>query len=204
MDRRTVCVFVGAYRSGVVRGLAGDLRRSFAHRTLCGAAYPTATNRHYIPWNIVICHAADINEHCRKPSRHSPVRDKALFRSSRRLWKHFSRVKRTIRFYDISAVGPSCCAAQRPGAFTTLARKAMLPLSMRTTSTHCCARSSSSARSVSPDFSPRGEPRLKVSIMNIRAATPQINRFGTDAERGQSSEWEAVIVEKLRLLWSKV
>jgi len=32
----------------------------------------------------------------------------------------------------------------------------------------------------------------------------QINRFGTDAERGQSSEWEAVVVEKLRVLWSKV
>ncbi len=56
----------------------------------------------------------------------------------------------------------------------------------------------------SPDFSPRGERRLKVSMVNIRTATPQINRFGTDAERGQSSEWEAVIVEKLRVLWSKV
>ena len=55
----------------------------------------------------------------------------------------------------------------------------------------------------SPDFSPRGEPRLKVSMVNIRTATPQINRFGTDAERGQSSEWEAVVVEKLRVLWSK-
>ena len=30
-------------------------------------------------------------------------------------------------------------------------------------------------------------------------ATPQINRFGTDAERGQLSEWEAIIVEKLRM-----
>jgi hypothetical protein len=45
---------------------------------------------------------------------------------------------------------------------------------------------------------------LKVSVVNIRTATPQINRFGTDAERGQSSEWEAVVVEKLRVLWSKV
>ncbi|MCA1851103.1 MAG: hypothetical protein LC647_01530 [Beggiatoa sp.] len=54
----------------------------------------------------------------------------------------------------------------------------------------------------SPDFSPRGEPRLKVSMVNIRTATPQIHRFGTDTERGQSSEWEAVIVEKLRVLWS--
>jgi heme peroxidase len=52
----------------------------------------------------------------------------------------------------------------------------------------------------SPDFSPRGEPRLKVSMVNIKTATPQINRFGMDAERGQSSEWEAVIVEKLRVL----
>jgi hypothetical protein len=41
-------------------------------------------------------------------------------------------------------------------------------------------------------------------MVNIRTATPQINRFGTDAERGQLSEWEAVIVEKLRVLWSKV
>jgi hypothetical protein len=48
-----------------------------------------------------------------------------------------------------------------------------------------------------------GEPRLKVSMVNIRTATPQINRFGTDAERGQLSEWEAVVVEKLRVLWSK-
>jgi len=40
-------------------------------------------------------------------------------------------------------------------------------------------------------------------MVNIRTATPQINRFGTDAERGQSSEWEAVVVEKLRVLWSK-
>jgi hypothetical protein len=54
----------------------------------------------------------------------------------------------------------------------------------------------------SPDFSPRGEPRLKVSMVNIRTARPQIHRFGTDAERGQSGEWEAVIVEKLRVLWS--
>ena len=59
------------------------------------------------------------------------------------------------------------------------------------------------AEEPSPDFSPRGEPRLKVSMVNIRTATPQINRFGTDAERGQSSEWEAVVVEKLRVLWSK-
>jgi hypothetical protein len=44
---------------------------------------------------------------------------------------------------------------------------------------------------------------LKVSMVNIRRATPQINRFVTDAERGQSSEWEAVDVEKLRVLWSK-
>jgi hypothetical protein len=56
----------------------------------------------------------------------------------------------------------------------------------------------------SPDFSPRGEPRLKVSMVNIRTATPQINRFGTDAEGGQLSEWEAVIVKELRVLWSKV
>lgn len=41
-------------------------------------------------------------------------------------------------------------------------------------------------------------------MVNIRTATPQIKRFGTDAERGQSSEWEAVVVEKLRVLWSKV
>jgi hypothetical protein len=47
-------------------------------------------------------------------------------------------------------------------------------------------------------------PGLKVSMVNIRTATPQMNRFGTDAERGQSSEWEAVMVEKLRVLWSKV
>jgi hypothetical protein len=40
-------------------------------------------------------------------------------------------------------------------------------------------------------------------MVNIGAATPQINRFGTDAERGQSSEGEAVFVEKLRVLWSK-
>jgi hypothetical protein len=40
-------------------------------------------------------------------------------------------------------------------------------------------------------------------MVNIRTATPQINRFGTDTERGQSSEWEAVVVEKLRVLWSK-
>jgi hypothetical protein len=40
-------------------------------------------------------------------------------------------------------------------------------------------------------------------MVNIRTATPQINRVGTDAERGQSSEWEAVVVEKLRVLWSK-
>ena len=45
---------------------------------------------------------------------------------------------------------------------------------------------------------------MKVSMVNIRTAAPQIKRFGTDAERGQSSEWEAVIVEKLRMLWSKV
>jgi ribosomal protein L23 len=44
---------------------------------------------------------------------------------------------------------------------------------------------------------------LKVSMVNIRTATPQIHRFGTGAERGQSSEWEAVIVEILRVLWSK-
>jgi hypothetical protein len=56
----------------------------------------------------------------------------------------------------------------------------------------------------SPDFSPRGKLRLKISMVNIRKATPQINRFGTDAERGQLSEWEAVVVEKLRVLWSKV
>jgi hypothetical protein len=43
---------------------------------------------------------------------------------------------------------------------------------------------------------------LKVSMVNIRTARPQIHRFGTDAERGQSVEWEAVIVEKLRVLWS--
>jgi hypothetical protein len=67
-----------------------------------------------------------------------------------------------------------------------------------------CARIVAITIGSSPDFSPRGEPRLKVSIVNIRTATPQINRFGTDAERGQSSEWEAVIVEKLRVLWSKV
>jgi hypothetical protein len=41
-------------------------------------------------------------------------------------------------------------------------------------------------------------------MVDIRTATPQIKRFGMDAERGQSSEWEAVIVEKLRVLWSKV
>jgi hypothetical protein len=39
-------------------------------------------------------------------------------------------------------------------------------------------------------------------MVKIRTATPQINRIGTDAERGQSREWEAVIVEKLRVLWS--
>jgi len=41
-------------------------------------------------------------------------------------------------------------------------------------------------------------------MVNIRTATPQMNRFGTVAERGQLSEWEAVIVGKLRVLWSKV
>lgn len=41
---------------------------------------------------------------------------------------------------------------------------------------------------------------MKVSMVNVRTATPQINRFGMDAERGQSSAWGAVIVEKLRVL----
>jgi hypothetical protein len=41
-------------------------------------------------------------------------------------------------------------------------------------------------------------------MVNIRTATLQINRFGTDPERGQLNEWEAVIVEKLRVLWSKM
>ena len=40
-------------------------------------------------------------------------------------------------------------------------------------------------------------------MVNTRTATPQMNRFGTDAERSQSSEWEAVVVEKVRVLWSK-
>jgi hypothetical protein len=40
-------------------------------------------------------------------------------------------------------------------------------------------------------------------MVNIRTATPQINRFGTGAERGQSSEWDAVIVEILRVLWTR-
>jgi hypothetical protein len=40
-------------------------------------------------------------------------------------------------------------------------------------------------------------------MVNIRMATRPINRFGMDAERYQSSEWEAVIVEKFRVLRSK-
>jgi hypothetical protein len=30
--------------------------------------------------------------------------------------------------------------------------------------------------------------------VNIRTATPQINRFGTGAERGQSSEWKRLLL----------
>jgi hypothetical protein len=58
-------------------------------------------------------------------------------------------------------------------------------------------------RRPSPDFSPRGEPRFKVSMVNIRTATPQINRFGTDAERVNRVNGKRLLFEKLRVLWSK-